>query len=181
MNVHMQTKVSEVAALRDHFAKATATVVLDYTGIDVETVTALRVEFRKAGVGYVVAKNTLVKQALKGTALEGNKELYAFLKGPSGLAFSYEDPSAAAKVVKAFRKADEKNEKLKVKCGVLETAIMNGAAVESTLATMPGKNEVRAQLLATLLAPAQSLVRVLAAPAQDLAYVLMAQEQKLNK
>lgn len=181
MNEHMQTKVSEVAALREHFAKATATVFLDYTGIDVETITALRVEFRKAGVGYLVAKNTLVKQALKGTALEGNKELYAFLKGPSGLAFSYEDPSAAAKTVKAFRKANENNEKLKIKCGVLETAVMNGAAVEATLATMPGKNEIRSMLLATLLAPAQSLVRVLAAPAQNLAYVLSAQETKLNQ
>lgn len=180
MNAQRQAKETEVGVLRGLFAAASSTVLLDFRGIDVETVTQLRVAFRKAGVQYRVAKNTLVKKALIGTNLEGNKELAKFLRGPTGLAFSHEDPTAAAKVIKAFRKSGEKQEKVGIKCGVLDTQIFAGEAVEKTLATMPGKNEVRAQLLATLLAPAQSLVRLLNAPGQNLTLALAAQERKLG-
>jgi len=55
---------------------------------------------------------------------------------------------------------------------------MPGPQVESVLATMPGKNELRAMLLATLQAPAQSLVRLLQAPGQNLAYLLDAHRRK---
>jgi large subunit ribosomal protein L10 len=180
VNANRQAKEAEVVVLKDRFARATSTVLLDFRGIDVETVTSLRVAFRKAGVEYRVAKNTLVKKALKGTNLEGNAKLNGFLRGPTGLAFSYEDPTAAAKVIKEFRKGGEKQEKVGIKCGVLETLIFEGDKVESQLATMPGKNEVRAQLLATLLAPAQTLVRLLNAPAQNLTLALAAQERKLG-
>ena len=179
-NANRVAKEKEIEILRGQFAKATATVLLDFKGIDVQTVTDLRVAFRKAGVHYLVAKNTLVKQALKGTSLEGNKQLEKLLRGPTGLAFSFEDPSAAAKVVKAFRKEGDKKEKLTVKGGVLETSIFDGKGVEETLAAMPGKNEIRAQLLATLQAPAMSLVRLLQAPAQNLTYALAAREEKLK-
>ncbi len=109
------------------------------------------------------------EQALKGTPLEGNAELARHLEGPTGIAWSFEDPSAAAKVVKAFRKENEEHEKLTVKCGVLESTVLTGKRVESELATMPEQGrDPRAQLLATLMAPVQSLVRMLQAPAQNL-------------
>jgi large subunit ribosomal protein L10 len=96
----------------------------------------------------------------------------------TGVAWSYEDPSAAAKVVKAFRKD---NEKLQIKAGLVEGQLLDGKAVESQLATMPGKNELRAQLLATLQAPLQNFVALLQAPAQNLVYVLSAKEREGNK
>lgn len=180
MNANRQAKEKEVDTLRESFARASATVLLDFKGVDVETVTALRVAFRKAGVEYRVAKNTLVKQALKGSPLEGNTKLEALLRGPTGLAFSFEDPSAAAKVVRDFRKGGPKQEKLSVKGGMLETSIFDSKAVESQLASMPGKNEIRAQFLATLQAPAESLVRLLQAPAQNLTYAFAAREEQLK-
>jgi large subunit ribosomal protein L10 len=170
-------KQAEVAAIRQKFEKATTAVFLDFRGVNVEQLTNLRTEFRKAGVEYKVVKNTLVKIALKGTAFE-SKELSAQLKGQTGIAWSFEDPSAAAKVIKAFRAVNDANGKLGVKCGVVDAKVLPGPQVESVLASMPGKNELRAMLLATLQAPAQNLVRLLQAPGQNLALVLDAHRRK---
>jgi large subunit ribosomal protein L10 len=176
MTVHA-AKQEEVALIRDKFSKATTAVFLDFRGVNVEQLTSLRAEFRKAGVEYRVVKNTLVKIALKGTAFD-NKDVVAQLKGQTGIAWSFEDPSAAAKVIKTFRAANDANGKLGVKCGVIDAKVMPGAQVETVLATMPGKNELRAQLLATLQAPAQNLVRLLQAPGQNFAYLLDAHKRK---
>jgi large subunit ribosomal protein L10 len=155
-------------------------VFLDYKGITVESATKLRSDFRKAGVEYKVCKNTLVKHALKGSAIGDKlaKELKAVLTGMTGIAWSYEDPSAAAKVVKAFRKEGEAGEKLKIKAGLIEGQILDAKGVEDHLAQMPGKNELRAKLLATLQAPLQQFVALLNAPAQNFVYVLSARERQ---
>jgi large subunit ribosomal protein L10 len=171
-------KVAEVDAVRAAWAKASTAVLVDFRNVDVATITELRKRFRAGGVHYLVVKNSLVKQALKGTPLDGHAALVKHLKGQTGIAWSYEDPTAAAKIIKAFRKENEHNEKLQVKCGVLETSIFEGGKVESELATMPGKNEVRAALLAQLLAPMGQLVRQLAAAGQNLAYVLDARARQ---
>ena len=79
--------------------------------------------------------------------------------GKTGIAWSYEDPSAAAKVVKAFRKDERRNEKLAGQGGVLDGQGPDGARrSRAQLATMPGKDELRAMLLATLQAPLSSFV-----------------------
>lgn len=176
----LAAKQEEVSAIRDRFAKATTAVFLDFRGINVDQLTSLRTEFRKAGVEYRVVKNTLVKIALKGTAFD-NPEVGAQLKGQTGIAWSYEDPSAAAKVIKAFRAGNDANQKLGIKCGVIDAKVMPGDQVETVLATMPGKDELRAQLLATLQAPAQNLVRLLQAPGQNLTYLLDARRRKLEE
>jgi large subunit ribosomal protein L10 len=173
-------KQEEVAQIRQAFDKATTAVLLDFTGVNVAQITDLRTEFRKAGVEYRVVKNTLVKVALKGSAYD-NAEFHAQLKGMTGIAWSFEDPSAAAKVIKAFRGVNDANAKLNIKCGVVDAKVMPGPQVESVLATMPGKNELRAMLLATLQAPAQNLVRLLQAPAQNLAYLLDAKRRQLEE
>ena len=158
--------------IKDRMAKMTSLVLTDFRGLTVSEVTALRDEFRKVGVEYRVVKNTFVKKAIKGTAIE---PLAKFLVGPTGLAWCYEDPSTAAKVVKAYKKT---NEKLQVKCGVIESQIFPPKAVEEVMATMPGKQEIRAMLLATLQAPAIDLIRLLNAPPQNFAYLLQAKADK---
>jgi large subunit ribosomal protein L10 len=173
-------KEEQIAAIRDHFSRATAAVLVDFRGLDVESATELRTEFRNKGVDYKVVKNTLVRLALKGTELEGNAELDGYLVGPTGIAWSYEDPSAAAKVIKSFREQEERADKLAVKCGVLDNQVMNGEQVENELATLPGKDEIRAMLLAQLQAPAQSLLRQLNAAAQNFAYALDARQRQLE-
>jgi len=168
-------KETQIGEIRSRFDKMTAAVFLDFKGMTVEHVTKLRAEFRKAGVEYKVCKNTLVKHALKDAPFVA--KLDDVLAGPTGIAWSYEDPSAAAKVVKAFRK-DPAGEKLHIKAGLIEGSVLDANSVETQLATMPGKNELRAMLLATLQAPLQSFVALLAAPSQNFVYVLAAKERE---
>ena len=178
-------KEAQAIQVRESFEKAISTVFVDFRGVDVETITELRTRFRKAGIEYKVVKNNLVRKALEGTDLEGNDALQSHLKGMTGIAWSFEDPSTAAKILRDFRK-DKKEllqkkdqpEKLLPKCALLDGKVMDGPQVETALASMPGKDEIRAQLLAQLLAPAQSLVRQLAAPAQNLAYLFDAYRRK---
>src|SRR5580704_10997313 len=163
--MHRTVKDAQLGELRTRFDKMTAAVFLDFKGMTVEHVTKLRAEFRKAGVEYKVVKNTLVKHALKDAPYK--ERLDDVLVGPTGIAWSYEDPSAAAKVVKAFKK-DAAGEKLTVKAGLIDGSVIDAKGVEDQLATMPGKNELRATLLATMQAPLQSFVALLQAPAQNL-------------
>jgi len=166
-------KVVQIDDIKARFAKMTSAVFVDFQGMTVEEVTKLRDDLRAKGVDYKVVKNKLVRHALKGAPWLGSLE--PSLKGMTGVAWSYEEPNAAAKVLKDFVKD---NEKLKIKAGVLEGQVLDGKAVQEQLATMPGKNEARAMLLATLNAPAQRMVMLLNTPGGNLVRALQAKAQK---
>lgn len=166
-------KVEQIADLKSRFDRMTSAVFLDFTGMTVEEVSKLRDTFRGKGIEYKVVKNTLVQKALADKSWV--KQLDSALVGMTGVAWSYEEPSAAARVLKAFRR---ENEKLKIKGGVLEGQVLSSKAVEDQLATLPNKDEARAMLLATFMAPAQTFVRLLTVPAQSLAGVLAAKQRK---
>src|ERR1700678_3232220 len=112
------TKELHIGQIKARFDKMTAAVFLDFKGMTVEHVTKLRAEFRKAGGEYKVVKNTLVKPALKDAPYK--QKLDDVLVGMTGIAWSYEDPSAAAKVVKAFKKDPAAGDNLLIKAGLLE-------------------------------------------------------------
>jgi large subunit ribosomal protein L10 len=103
-------KVVAVDSLRDRFSKMSSAVFVDFAGMTVEEVSNLRGKFRARGVEYKVIKNTLVKQALADKPFA--EPLGKVLRGMTGVAWSFEEPSAAARVVKDFVK---ENEKLKIK------------------------------------------------------------------
>ncbi|MCU0681131.1 MAG: 50S ribosomal protein L10 [Polyangiaceae bacterium] len=166
-------KTELISGLKDRFARMSSAVFVTFEGMNVASVTKLRNEFRKNGVDYHVVKNTLAKQALGENPAVA--QLGKTLTGMTGIAWSYEDPSAAAKVVTAFKKD---NDKLKIKAGLIEGQVLDAQGVEHQLATMPGKNELRAMLLATLQAPAQNFVVQLNAPLQNLAYLLAAKRRQ---
>ncbi|QQR91669.1 MAG: 50S ribosomal protein L10 [Myxococcales bacterium] len=179
MATSQATKEAQLNSIRSRFEKASSAVLLDFKGTDVETVTDLRNKFREAGVDYAVVKNTLIEKAIEGTALDALDDFKAQLKGPTALAWAYEDPSAAAKVLKAFKKGLEKDT-LNVKGGVMDSSFLSAKRVEGELANLPGKDEIRAQLLATLQAAASDLVRQLNAAGQNFAHVLSARERSLS-
>jgi len=185
MTLTREQKETQVASVRESFTNASATVLVDFRGVNVELITDLRARFREAGVEYKVVKNNVVRKALEGSELADNDEFTANLAGPTAIAWSFEDPSAAAKVIKNFRKefSDElapkdQPEKLVVKCGLLEGQVLDAKRVEKELAALPGKDEVRASLLAQLVAPMQNLVAQLNAPGQNLALVLEAKRRQ---
>jgi len=143
-------KVEEVSAL---VAKAHTIVVAEYRGLDVGSVTKLRKQARGEGVQLRVLKNTLARRAVSGTAFAGLSDK---LVGPLMYGFSA-DPVAAAKVLAAFAKD---NDKLVLKGGAMPNFVMDGAGVKS-LATMPSREELLARLMATMQAPIGQFVRTL--------------------
>lgn len=166
-------KDSQIADIRDRFDRMTSAVFLDFTGMTVAEITRLRDQFRAKGVEYKVLKNTLVKKALADQ--EWSKGLSSALKGMTGVAWSFEEPSAAARIVGDFVKD---NEKLKVKAGVLEGQVLSATQVTGQLAKLPSKDEARALLLATFNAPAESFVRLINAPGQQFVLLLSAKKTK---
>jgi large subunit ribosomal protein L10 len=164
-------KQENLEAVKDRFNRMTSAVFIDFTGLDVPTVTKLRDKLRAAAVEYKVVKNKITKLAIQDKPYAG--AVSATLRGMTGIAWSYEDPSAAAKIFKEFAKD---NDKLKIKGGLVEGRLLDAKGVVDQLATMPGKNEVRAQLLCTMQAPAQQFVQQLNAAAQNFVYLLKAKE-----
>ena len=166
-------KAEAIADIKARFDKMSSAVFLDFTGMTVEEVSKLRDVFRAKGIEYKVLKNKLVEKALAEHAW--SKGLKPVLKGMTGVAWSFEEPSAAARVVKDFVKD---NEKLKVKAGLLEGQVLDAKQVENQLATLPNKDEARSMLLATLIAAPQRFVMLLNAPARDFVGVLDAKRRK---
>jgi large subunit ribosomal protein L10 len=166
-------KAEAIKDIRARFDKMSSAVFLDFTGMTVEEVSKLRDKFREKGIDYKVVKNKLVEQALADQAW--SKGLKPVLRGMTGVAWSFEEPSAAARVVKEFVK---ENEKLKVKAGVLEGQILSSKAVSDQLATLPSKDEARSMLLATMIAAPQTFVRLLTIPARDFVGVMAAKQRK---
>lgn len=167
------TKEQQVGELKEKLARTASIVLADYRGLDVPTVTGLRDEFRKVQCEYKVYKNTLVKLAIKDTPMEGMSSL---LEGPTAIIFSWESPSANAKIA---AKVAKEQEKFVLKGGYFEGSVLDQKGVEG-LAAMPGKDELRAKLLATFMAPATDLVRTINAGAQNFVYLLDAQKRALE-
>jgi large subunit ribosomal protein L10 len=164
-------KAELIKDIKSRFDRMTSAVFVDFTGMTVEEVTKLRDTFRAKGIEYKVVKNTFVQQALADQPWV--KKLDDVLKGMTGVAWSFEEPSAAARVLKDFV-----SEKLKIKAGLLEGQVLAPKAVEEQLATLPNKDEARAMLLATLMAPAQRMVMLLNAAPREFVGVLAAKQRK---
>jgi large subunit ribosomal protein L10 len=168
-------KKEQIADIRDRFSRMVSAVVTDFRGLNVENMTALRDEFRKAGVDYKVIKNTLFGLAVEDESFKA--ALDPHLVGPTAVAWSYDDPAAPAKVAVGFAKT---NEKLKIKCAVLDGEVLDGAEVVE-LSKMPSKEDLMSSFLATLMAPAQEFVRLLAAAPTNFVYLLDARRRQLEE
>ena len=167
MALNLEDKKALVAEVADVAAKAQSVVAAEYRGLTVSQMTELRAKARKSGVYMRVVKNTLARKALAGTSFEtvGPK-----LKGPLVLAFSKDDPGAAARVVKDFARAHEKLVATLVSLG---GQVLPGGDLEK-VASLPTREQALSMLLGVLKAPVQKLVGTLAAPASKLARTVAA-------
>lgn len=147
-----------------------AVVVVANGGLTVAQMTELRGELRKAGAGMKVVKNTLAQIAISGKPAKKIADLF---KGPTAIAFS-EDPVAAAKVIDAYAK---KNEKLVVLGGAMGAEVMNAAGVKA-LASMPSREELLGQIVQTIMSPAANLVGAIMAPGTQLAGIVETLEKR---
>jgi large subunit ribosomal protein L10 len=171
MPLNLEDKKVLVAEVTEVAKTALSVVAAEYRGLTVSQMTDLRAKARAQGVYMRVVKNTLARKALAGTAFE---PVGPQLKGPLVLAFSKDDPGAAARVVKAFSKDNDKLVATLVSVG---GDVLSGKDLEK-VASLPTRDQARSQLLGLLMAPLQQLAAVIAAPNQDLVRVIAAYADK---
>lgn len=149
-----KTIVSEVA---DVAKQSLSVVAAEYSGITVGQLTQFRKTARNAGVYVRVVRNTLARRALEGTQFACMQQA---LVGPLVLAFSKDEPGAAARLIKDFVKT---NDKLKVKALAIDNQLLPASGLE-TLASLPTRDEAIAILMSVMKAPITKLVRTMAEP-----------------
>lgn len=167
-------KASKVSELNETFGRAKFAVVADYRGLKVTELEKLRRELKKNEAQIKVAKNTLLRLAVKGTGYEA---LSSHFTGTSAVALGFADPVASAKALVGFAKEYE--------ALIIRSAVLEGKALSPddvvALSKLPGKPELQAKLLGTLAAVPTGLVRVLSGVPRSFVYVLQAiKEQKEN-
>ena len=167
MALNLEDKKALVAEVAEVAAKAQSVVAAEYRGLTVAQMTELRAKARKQGVYMRVVKNTLARKALAGTSFA---EVGPKLKGPLVLAFSKDDPGAAARVVKEFAKGHEKLVATLVSLG---GPVLPGAEIEK-VASLPTREQALSMLLGVLKAPMEKFVRTLNEPGARLARTLAA-------
>ena len=157
-------KEEQVASLSNIFSEAQVLIVTQNMGLSVSEVTELRSKMRDAGGKFKVAKNRLVKLALKNTKYDHISDLFS---GPTALAYST-DVIAAPKVVSAFAKS---NEKLVIVGGAMGETLLDAKGINE-LASLPSLDELRAKIIGIINAPAIKIASVLQAPAGQVARVI---------
>jgi large subunit ribosomal protein L10 len=158
-------KVDSVRSLKQRLENVQSAVLTEYRGLTVRQISDLRKQLKGASAQYQVIKNRLGRLAVEGSALEG---LGRHLKGPTGVAYTRQDPVAVAKALQSFVRA---NPALTIKVGIVEGRVLQPEEIRS-LAELPSKEQLRGQLVGTLEGPASQLVALLTAPQRELVHVL---------
>lgn len=167
----LKRKQGEVEELSEKIKKAQSFVLADYRGINVEQVTQLRNDLRKAGVEYKVIKNTLTRFAAKENGLD---DLIPHLEGPTAIALSETDPVAPAKVLSEYAK---KNENFKLKVGYVEGKVISVSQIKE-LADIPPREVLISKVLGGFNSPIAGFVNVLNANIRGLVVALNAIAEK---
>lgn len=163
-------KEAVVEELGRVFDSSGVVVVARYEGMTVAQMQDLRAQMRDAGGFVRVAKNRLAKIALEGKPCESMADL---LTGMTVLAYS-EDPVAAAKVADKYAKA---NDKFVILGGAMGENALDPAGVKA-VAAMPSREELIAQIVSCIGAPASNIAGAIGAPASNIAGILKTLEER---
>lgn len=165
--VTLKKKQEIVADLADRFKRASGYYLVDFSAMTVLAAIRFRRELKKTGVEYRVAKNTLIKRAIKDSGIEEVIPSKNFF-GASGVVFAYSDPVAPAKIIK---EQFDKFEKPKLKAAVIEGVYYDGTQLK-TLASLPSKPDIISGIIGSIHAPISGIVGSINAVMRDLAYVV---------
>jgi large subunit ribosomal protein L10 len=173
MPLKLEDKQAIVASVNQVANNSSSAIVAEYRGISVDDMTELRKQAREAGVYLRVVRNTLARRAVTNTDFECLKEI---LVGPILLAFSGEEPSAAAKVLNDFGKSQDK---LVVKGIGLGKQLLEASAL-SKVAKLPTYSEAISILMSVMQAPITQMVRTIAEPQAQLVRTIAAVGDQKN-
>ena len=154
MAIRLEDKQQIVSEVNQAASSALSAVLADYRGVTVEDMTALRKNARANKVYLRVVRNTLLKRAVADTEFECIREV---LVGPTILAFSQEDPGAAARVLKDFAK---ENDDFEIKALSVGGQLMDASQID-VLAKLPTVDQARSMLMSVMLAPVTKLARTM--------------------
>ena len=154
MAIRLEDKQQIVSEVNQAASSALSAVLADYRGVSVEDMTALRKNARENKVYLRVVRNTLLKRAVADTEFECIQEV---LVGPTILAFSQEDPGAAARVLKDFAK---ENDDFEIKALSVGGQLMDASQID-VLAKLPTLDQARSMLMSVMLAPVTKLARTM--------------------
>lgn len=154
MALGLEDKKAIVAEVKETATNALSVVIADARGVSVADLTALRKQARENKVTMRVVRNTLAKRAVEGTAFEC---IAPALVGPSLLAFSMEDPGAAARILKDFAKQVEA---LEIKALAASGRLMGPEQID-VLASLPTRDQAISMLMSVMQAPVAKLVRTI--------------------
>jgi large subunit ribosomal protein L10 len=164
-----------VSEMADKFSRANSIFLADFSGIDVNTINALRKKFHEENVEYRVVKNTLAKISFQNAGIDGMSD---FLNGVNSYAISYDDPTIPMKVVDKFK--SNLDGKLQIKAAYFEGEIIGPDRIEG-IANLPSREQLLSQLIGILQAPMAKLVGILQANVTNFMLVLKALESKKGK
>lgn len=146
--------------IKDKFERAESAVVIDYIGITVAQADAMRKKLREAEVDYTVYKNTLVKRAIAGTKYEALSEV---LEGPSGLAFSYNDATAPARIL---NESIKEFKMMEFKGGVVEGEVYSKEDIQA-IASIPSREVLISKFMGSIQSPIANFARVVSQIAEQ--------------
>ena len=161
MALRLEQKQQIVAEVNEVAASALSAVIADYRGLTVAEMTEMRVKARESGVYLRVVRNTLAKRAVEGTEYECLNDAFV---GPTLLAFSQEDPGAAARLIKEYAKDYAE---LEVKALSIGGTLL-GADQLDRVAKLPTLDEARANIVGILNAAGSKLVSILLARSEKM-------------
>ena len=170
--MNKEEKEQIVSDLRKRVERSKAIVLTGYRGLNVEQVNTLRHRLREEKLSYHVVKNTLIKIAARGTALE---KLNDYFQGPTAMVVSYGDPIPLAKVLMEFAKTLPS---LEIKAGMIEGRMTPPEGVKA-LASMPPREVLIGQILGEIQTPGGQLGSALLSLPQQILYVLQARADQL--
>jgi large subunit ribosomal protein L10 len=144
-------KETFIRELTEIFQKSKSVFVTDFSGLNVENIMRFRKKCGETRVSFLVVKNTLARISAKQAGFE---QIGKYFKGPSAIAYSYDDPSSPARVIKEFNKT---NNKPQIKVSLFEGVFYGPESID-VIASLPSRNELIAKVLGGLNSPIQGLV-----------------------
>lgn len=173
MAISREKKDQLIAGYKEDLSRSKAIFMTDYRGLTVSQMESLRAKLREAGGSYSIVKNTLAMRALRDAGMPAPEDL---LKGPTAISFAFEEVPAVAKALDDFAN-DSKI--LQIKGGVMEGKVLSARQVNS-LASLPPREVVLAQLLGLLQQPGNRVAGVVNAAGNKLAATIKAYAEKLE-
>jgi large subunit ribosomal protein L10 len=171
--ISREKKEQLIAGYKEDLSRSNAIFMTDYRGLTVSQMESLRAKIREVGGSYSIVKNTLAVRALQDAGFPISEDL---LQGPTAIGFAFEEVPAVAKALDDFAK---ESKILQIKGGVMEGKVLSANQVNS-LASLPPREVVLAQLLGLLQQPGNRVAGVVNAAGNKLAATIKAYADKLE-